>query len=95
MDEQKKEYAGELMNIIMKVPVGTSYLLATAKCYDENGKPVSYEMKMDSGMLAEARKDFLDNVEDGDEYDMIYTLTEEGRQFLEQLEAERCSDEMS
>ena len=84
MDEQNNEYTGELINIIMKVPQGTSYLSATAKLFDKKGEPVSYQMEMDAEMLAEARQDFLDNVEDGDEYDQVYCLSEFGRATLEQ-----------
>ena len=84
MDEQNNEYTGELINIIMKVPQGTSYLSATAKLFDKKGEPVSYHMEMDAEMLAEARQDFLDNVEDVHEYDQVYRLSEFGRATLEQ-----------
>ena len=38
--------------------------------------------------IADARQDFLDNVEDGDDYDAIYTLTEEGERYLDSLQSE-------
>ena len=86
MSDQSNEYAGDLINIIMKVPQGTSYLSATAKLFDKKGEPVSYVMEMDAEMLAEARQDFLDNVEDGDEYDVRYVISDYGRATLEQAQ---------
>ena len=86
MSETDKKYVSidNLINIIMKVPIGTAYLMVSAKSFNQDGEPISYEMKMDSEMIAEARQDFLDNVEDGDDYDRRYIITDYGRATLEQ-----------
>ena len=39
--------------------------------------------------IHDQRQAFLDNVESGDDYDARYVLTDEGREYLEQLERER------
>ena len=79
-----QEYQGELINIIMKIPSSTAELTITARRI-ENGKIKQYEVYLDTDDIFAARKDFLENVEFGDDYDAVYTLTDEGRRMAERL----------
>jgi len=83
-----QEYTGELINIIVKVPENTVACKFTATMITDDGKLEDAEMKMNATEFRQARKDFLDNVDGGDEYDTMYTLTEEGKAYVERLIAE-------
>ena len=90
MDEKNEEYV-ELkeINIIAKIPEHASRLTITAQYFDDDGNPVKVSKVMNAADIRNAREDFLDNVEDGDDYDCYYTITEEGRRWLDGLEAQR------
>jgi hypothetical protein len=51
----------------------------------DTGKLQDAEMTMNATEFRQARQDFLDNVEEGDDYDRVYVLTEEGRKFADKL----------
>ena len=80
----------ELIHIILQVPKDTVSISVDAKLLI-NGKLETAFMDMTPEEFRQARQDFLDNVEAGDEYDGIYTITEEGEAFLERLK--RCLSE--
>lgn len=79
-----QEYTGELINIIVKVPENTVACRVTAKMM-EDGKLIEANMDMSPEEFRQARQDFCDNVEDGDDFDKMYTLTEEGKAYVEKL----------
>lgn len=79
-----QEYKGELINIIVKVPENTVACRFTAKMLDD-GKLVEAHMDMTPEEFRQARQDFLDNVDGGDEYDALYALTEEGKAYADKL----------
>lgn len=82
--ELQRELDCELINIIVKVPAETVACGFTAKLL-QDGKLVEAHMEMSPKEFRQARQDFLDNVEGGDEYDFTYTLTEEGRKYADKL----------
>lgn len=82
--ELQEEYKGELIHIIVQVPAETVACLFTAKML-VNGKLVEAHMEMSPEEFRRARHDFLDEVERGDDYDKVYSLTEEGKAYAERL----------
>lgn len=77
----KQEYTGELINIIVKVPENTAACKFIAKMMDD-GKLIEAHMDMSPEEFRQARQDFLDNVEGGDDYDKVYVLTEKAKREL-------------
>lgn len=76
----------DLMNIIVKIPKEAVEVRIDATIYHD-GKLEIVHSGMNMVEIADARQDFLDNVEDGDDYDAIYTLTEEGERYLDSLQS--------
>lgn len=74
----------ELIHIILPVPKDTVTVSVTAKMI-QNGKLIEAKMDMSAEEFRQSRQDFLENVEDGDDYDKVWTLTEEGRNHLNQI----------
>ena len=73
-----------LINIIVKVPENTVACGFTAKML-MNGELKEAHMDMSPEEFRQARKDFLDNVEDGDDFDKMWVLTEKGKAEVEKL----------
>lgn len=73
------------INIIAKIPEKTARLTLTVQYFDDDGNPQKVCKVMDSEEIRQARKDFLDNVEDGDDYDAVYVITEEGERWYEEI----------
>ena len=72
---------------------GGTFDVEVASLMDENGQLMNVMKKLPVQDIFKARQDFLQNVEDGDEYDARYVLTDEGREYLNSLlEAEDGSD---
>ena len=84
MDEEKQEIELEQHYIFLCIPEDTVALSIIATLLDENGNPYCVQRKMTASEIFEARKDFLDNVEDGDDYNALWVITEKGREWLEQ-----------
>ena len=84
MDTKKEDELRE-MNIFLKVPESAVALQVSAKIIDGNGNLVRVGKSLTVQDLFRARKDFLDNVPDGDDYDAKYVLTDTGRECLERL----------
>ena len=76
----------EEMNILLRIPKDAVALDVTASLLAEDGKLMKVSRKLAVSDIRNQRQAFLDNVEDGDEYDARYVLTDEGREYLEQLE---------
>lgn len=72
----------ELINIIVKVPQNTITCKFAATMIMDDGKLQEAYMKMNAAEFRQARQDFLDNVEGGDEYDRVYVLTEKAKREL-------------
>ena len=87
MEQKTNEQYVELdeYNIIMKVPIGTVWLEAKVRYAGDDGTLHEVLKRMNPHDLMEARQNFLENVEDGDDYDVRYTLTENGRKLAESL----------
>ena len=94
MEEMEpKEVELQEMNIILKIPENAVFLEVKASLMNENGQLMNVMKKLPVQDIFKARQDFLQNVEDGDEYDARYVLTDEGREYLNSLlEAEDGSD---
>ena len=82
--ELPQELDCELINIIVKVPKDTVACRFIAKML-QDGKLIEAHMEMTPEEFRQARQDFLDNVEGGDDFDKVYRLTEEGKAYVEKL----------
>ena len=82
--ELQQELDTELIHIIVQVPKDTVAVSFDAKLF-QNGQLVTAHMDMSAEEFRWARQDFLDNVDGGDEYDAVYTLTDEGKAYAEKL----------
>ena len=81
MEEMEpKEVELQEMNIILKIPENAVFLEVKASLMDENGQLMNVMKRLPVQDIFKARQDFLQNVEDGDEYDARYVLTDEGRE---------------
>ena len=87
----RTELDTELIHIIVQVPKDTVAISVDAKLL-QNGELITAHMDMNAEEFRKARQDFLDEVEAGDEYDCVYTLTEEGRKYAEALMEEERHD---
>lgn len=83
--KKKKNIELEEMNIFLRIPKEAVALEVTASLLDADGKVMKVGTKLSASDIHDRRRDFLDNVEDGDEYDALYVLTDEGREYLEQI----------
>ena len=90
MDECQKTVEVELdeMPIILRVPKDSVAIELISTVFDENDELMRVSRKISVSEIYQYRQDFLDNVEFGDEYDAVYTLTEEGRAYAEKLRGE-------
>lgn len=82
--EMQQELDCELINIIVKVPKETVACRFMAKLL-QDGKLIEAHMDMSPEEFRQARQDFLDNVEGGDDFDKVYRLTEEGKAYVDKL----------
>ena len=64
-------------------------LRLTGVSVDADGKLMKVQKTLSVQDIFKARQDFLDNVEDGDDYDAKYILTEEGKACLDRLLEEK------
>ena len=81
--ELQQELDTELIHIIVQVPKDAVAVSFNAKLL-QNGQLVTAHMDMSAEEFRQARQDFLDNVDGGDEYDAVYTLTDEFKRKLEE-----------
>jgi hypothetical protein len=81
-----KEVELQEINIILKIPENAFFLEVKASLMDENGQLMNVMKKLPVQDIFKARQDFLQNVEDGDEYDARYVLTDESMEYLTGLQ---------
>lgn len=79
-----QEYTGELINIIVKVPENTVACRFIAKML-QDGKLIEAHMDMTPEEFRQARQDFCDNVDGGDDFDKMWVLTEKGKAEVDKL----------
>ena len=82
--ELQQELDCELINIIVKVPKATVACRFIAKML-QDGKLIEAHMDMSPEEFRQARQDFLDNVEDGDDFDKMWVLTEKEKAEVDKL----------
>lgn len=75
----------EQIHIIITIPKNAASIEITATMIGDDGIPFRANTVMKPEDIRTARQDFLDNVEGGDDFDAVYTLTEKGREIYEQL----------
>ena len=83
-ENMEQELDCELINIIVKVPENTVACGFTAKML-MNGELKEAHMDMSPEEFRQARQDFCDNVEDGDDFDKVWVLTEKGKAEVDKL----------
>lgn len=86
MDYNEKE-----MGILIKIPVNTITMSMTVRFINSDGEVKQQTAEFDHSDIIDFRRDFLDNVEFGDDYDAIYALTEKGIQYQKLLE-HKCGE---
>ena len=92
-EENKKEVpSSDLYNIIMKVPRETIRLELTAHVYSPEGVVEKYNTTLNMDEIRDARTDFLDNVEFGDDYDAVYMLSEKAQRMFDDLKDKTQED---
>ena len=74
----------DFIHIILPVPKDTVTVSVTAKMI-QNGKLIEAKMDMTPENFRQLRQDFLDEVDGGDEYDGVYTLTDIGQEIVDQI----------
>ena len=80
-ENMEQELDCELINIIVKVPKETVACRFMAKLL-LNGELKEAHMDMSPDEFRQARQDFLDNVEGGDDYDKVWVLTDKAKREL-------------
>lgn len=80
-------------NLIIKIPRESVKLEIKAVFLDDNDELATVCKTLKLRDIQEARKDFLENVEDGDDYDARYVLTDEGREWLEEFRRTHSEDD--
>lgn len=81
-NNEPEELDCELIHIIVQVPKDTVTCSFEAKLLI-NGKLETAHMEMTPEEFRQARQDFLEEVEDGDEYDKVWVLTDKAKKELE------------
>ena len=84
--EKGDEIELDQINIILKIPKKTIALEIQPKILDDNGEVMTLSATLDPEDVRAARQDFLDNVDCGDDYDALYTLTDKGRELCERIQ---------
>ena len=89
--ETKEQVFVELdeINVIMKIPKEAVKLDVTAYIINDDCELTRATKILKADDIRKMRQDFLDYVEDGDDYDAQYVITDKGIEFLEQLEKQR------
>ena len=87
MNEEENVVELDEINIIMRIPKDAATLDVTAHILGNDMKVTNATKHLTTDDVRSAREAFLENVEAGDDYDATYVLTDEGRRYLEMLEA--------
>lgn len=83
--EQEILEGDALINVIMKIPRSAVQLKMEVSILVD-GEVEKAHTTFDNEAIREMRQAFLDNVEEGDEFDKVYCLTEKGKKYLDGLE---------
>ena len=73
------------VNIILRIPEEAVALEVTASLLDGDGKIMRVKNSLSVSDIMNRRQAFLENVEDGDDYEGRFVITDEGMGYLEQL----------
>lgn len=84
---EEEVYDGEIIHIIIEIPKETARLEITATTLNGDGNPEKLLSVMTPSEIRQARKDFLDYVDGGDDYNAQYTLTDLGREYAERIKS--------
>ena len=76
MGKKKKMMEVQEMNIFLRVPENAAALEVNAVLIDGKGRPTRIRKNLSIQDIQKARKDFLKNVEDGDDYDARYVVND-------------------
>lgn len=76
------------MNVILQIPEDAAAIEITARIL-QGEKVISVTREFNASALRKARQDFLDCVEDGDDYDAAYKLTPKGLQMAMDMAGEK------
>ena len=82
-----REVELEEMNIIIKVPKDALKVTIKVQVPGFDGEIIKAKKKLTKTDIDAARKDFLDNVEDGDDFNAKFVVTEKGTEYLKQLQS--------
>ena len=80
---ENTEFGGQMMNIILDIPDSTFHMDVVAKMIDDDESTKIVTARLGLADIRRMRQDFLDNVEGGDDYNAVYTLSEQERKRLE------------
>ena len=102
MKKKEKQYIDmETQGVIIEIPKGTVKLSIKMTVIDEDGTEIKVKKKLKKADIEKARKDFLENVELGDDYDIdgMFEVTEKGKEILrhynellQQFNGDSCDD---
>lgn len=84
MSKDKEIVTLEEMNIFMTIPENATKLKIIATV-EIDGKKQKVSKKINKKEIQEARQNFLFFVEDGDDYNAPYVLTDRGKEFVKKL----------
>lgn len=87
--EEAKEIELDEINIIVKIPRDAAKVTINAVVLENEDSCLRVSQTLHPEDIRQARQDFLDNVEAGDDYDELVVLTDAGREWLEQQEKNR------
>ena len=72
------DYKGGMMHVILEIPDAAYHLDIVAKTIDDEENSQIITTRMGLADIRQARQDFLENVADGDEYDVTWGITQKG-----------------
>ena len=88
MSKKKDTLKLDEMCIILRIPENAVGLTVKAAIAVDNDI-VKVKKKLDYDDIQDARTAFLDNVEDGDDFDAHFVLTDEAKSYLESLKGDQ------
>ena len=86
VNNDTKEILLEEINVILKIPKGTVKLSINATIMNENGELEKVGRDLSLTDIQDARTAFLNNIDGGDDYDAMWSLTDKGKKMLDELE---------
>lgn len=80
---ENTEFNGQTMNIILDIPDSTFHLDVVAKMIDDDENTKIVTARLGLADIRRMRQDFLENVEGGDDYNTVYTASDQLRKAME------------